>query len=418
MTVEEQGVEETGGEKRQIRFTDGPADAAEARALKKTPSRRSVFGVNYNPPVRFARPFASFASIAVLLVATKILLEDGKVGRVVYNVRNLLLKRREAHNIAKHVLSLQRCDHDNWNSGGLNLRYWREDVRKCATYDLSLRSAPLQDQGVQRLVDALTGTFFLRSSKKLGKPNRQLKYLDLQGNELTAKSAALLARWISTEPEDPNDSRLQDAMGEGWSVLGEPERIPTALLGTRSQPFELHVEGNPIMAKGRQQLMRAVDRAAEYGVYVIVFGGGYYDPPRHNSLKLGPLLLELGAKKIDKEDMQEWRYPPTLKNDLRDLSTPVLFFILGMLVGVLTASKPVKRRLVEGLKSLNDFQIFAMKVLISAIGTGLDESAQPFSSASSGKKHGEQQQHQEKQQQQQQGQQRQGAVKLFGGVFT
>ena len=52
------------------------------------------------------------------------------------------------------------------------------------------------------------------------------------------------------------------------------------------------------------QLERAVDRAAELGVYVQVFGGGSMDPPRHNSLKLGPLELTLGGKKLDRRELE------------------------------------------------------------------------------------------------------------------
>ena len=155
--------------------------------------------------------------------------------------------------------------------------------------------------------------------------------------------------------------------------MSEAERIPSALYGSRSQPFELHLEGNPILPRGRQQLERAVDRAAELGVYVQVFGGGSMDPPSHNSLKLGPLELTLGGKKIDRRELEMlWRYPPTLKHDLSQITQSLFFFLLGVLFGVITGTRWMRRNIVTVLELFMKFQIRAMKLLITSVGTGGD----------------------------------------------
>ena len=65
-----------------------------------------------------------------------------------------------------------------------------------------------------------------------------------------------------------------------WSDTPVVLRIPTAIVG----PFELHLQGNPILGRGRRQLERAVYTAMGHGLNVVVFGGGGFDAPRQNSL--------------------------------------------------------------------------------------------------------------------------------------
>ena len=308
------------------------------------------------------------AAMVILITSLKLLFEGRQASRILTAIRNTINLWQQRQNIQRHELQRQRCDHDNWKEGYISASWWREDLHDCVTYDLSLRSKPLQDAGVARLVDSLSDSWYLGINKRTGKRRRQLQSLDLSGNELTSKGAAILARWISTDPVAPNDSALNKIRGAEGSTLSEPERIPTALRGTRSRPFVLHIENNPILARGRQVLERAVDRALEHHVHVVVYGGGVVEPQRQNILKVGPVVLTLGAPKLAEKDTQTWQYPPTLKTDFLALSIPVLYFFFGTAFGLMCASnKRLKRYAIKMLKIVFEYQNKAIKWLINSV---------------------------------------------------
>ena len=159
------------------------------------------------------------------------------------------------------------CDHGDWK--GLFGRVRQKHIRHCMHIDLSLLHDPLGDSGVALLTETLSGINFLKHNDRTRQPEKNLRKLKLENSEITSTGAAYLARWIAKEPRGPNSKSLPPMKHGNWSDTPVVLRIPTAIVG----PFELHLQGNPILGRGRRQLERAVYTAMGHGLNVVVFGG-------------------------------------------------------------------------------------------------------------------------------------------------
>ena len=248
---------------------------------------------------------------------------------LVKKARNLWRDLHRKRLDQRHRRQKQLCDHGDWK--GLFGRVRQKHIRHCMHIDLSLLHDPLGDSGVALLTETLSGINFLKHNDRTRQPEKNLRKLKLENSEITSTGAAYLARWIAKEPRGPNSKSLPPMKHGNWSDTPVVLRIPTAIVG----PFELHLQGNPILGRGRRQLERAVYTAMGHGLNVVVFGGGGFDAPRQNSLKLGPLEMTLGGRKITKEDMEEWRIPPKAIDDIKEYRNDTLLLLLGGVLGLI-----------------------------------------------------------------------------------